>query len=342
MECPRPHDEPQRLVALRRLGILDTSAEDDFDFLTRIAAELCQTPYAFTTFVDEQRVWIKSAFGLSGVAEVPRDADYCSLAILTGQFFEITDLAADPRTAQMPFTLGGPCFRMYTAANLITTDGYRVGALCVLDQVARELSDRQKALLLRLARQVMALAELRARDRELEAALAELSRLATTDDLTGLLNRRAILRHLTDEAARARRSRFPLAVIMIDIDHFKQVNDRYGHAMGDRVLAEFGSLLRTTVRETDFVGRYGGEELCIILPDTDLAGAVIVAEDLRLRFAALEHRDGDQSLGVTASFGVAATDQGVTCEPASLLLAADNALYAAKDEGRNRVRIHHS
>lgn len=341
MECPVPHDEAPRLRALHRLGILDTPAEDDFDFLTRIAAELCQTPYAFTTFVDEQRVWIKSAFGLSGVTEVPRAADYCSLAILTGHFFEIIDLVADPRTAQMPFTLGGPCFRMYTAANLITSDGYRIGALCVLDQVARELSDRQKALLLRLAHQVMALIELRARDRELEAAMAELSRLATTDDLTGLFNRRALFSYLNDETARARRSQLPLATILIDIDNFKQVNDRYGHAMGDRVLANFGTLLRTSVRETDLVGRYGGEEFCIILPDTGLRGAVTVAEDLRLRFADQDHHDGEHQIQVTASFGIAATDQGVPCEPNSLLLAADHALYAAKAEGRNRVRIHH-
>ncbi|HET6334510.1 MAG TPA: diguanylate cyclase [Polyangiales bacterium] len=169
------------------------------------------------------------------------------------------------------------------------------------------------------------------------ATLVEESRLtATTDMLTGLLNRRAFLEWATRELRRAERYRDSLSVVVLDVDHFKQVNDRYGHATGDNVLAFVGSMLPKAVRSCDVVARYGGEEFVLALPSTPLQGAVLVAERARrtLEEATVQAGNGS-SVPVTASFGVAQLNSGETID--QLIDRADRAMYAAKSGGRNRV-----
>jgi diguanylate cyclase (GGDEF)-like protein len=167
-----------------------------------------------------------------------------------------------------------------------------------------------------------------------------LETLSVTDVLTGLANRRRLMTRLEEEVARARRYKTPLSVVMIDIDHFKQVNDEHGHAMGDEVLRNIGAMLKGGVRTTDLAARYGGEELTLVLPHTDIPAAVLVAENLRERFAELEHRLDEVTVKKTVSMGVAARDgQGVVPSAEDLLKHADEALYRAKQNGRNRVEV---
>jgi diguanylate cyclase (GGDEF)-like protein len=167
-----------------------------------------------------------------------------------------------------------------------------------------------------------------------------LETLAVTDSLTGLANRRRLMARLEEEVARARRYKTPLAVVMIDIDHFKQVNDVHGHAMGDEVLRNIGAMLKAGVRATDLAARYGGEELTLVLPHTDIPAALLVAENLREKFAGLEHRLDGATLKKTISLGVAACDgQGEIPSAEDLLKHADEALYRAKQNGRNRVEV---
>jgi two-component system cell cycle response regulator len=173
---------------------------------------------------------------------------------------------------------------------------------------------------------------------ELREKNAQLEALSVTDPLTGLANRRHLMTKLDYEVQRARRYKTPLAVVMIDIDHFKQVNDTYGHAMGDEVLRNIGAMLKESVRTTDLAARYGGEELTLILPHTDLTAAVSVADTLRQKFAAMDHTHDGASLRKTASMGVAARDgQGDVPSAEDLLKFADEALYRAKQGGRNKV-----
>lgn len=175
---------------------------------------------------------------------------------------------------------------------------------------------------------------------ELREKNAQLEALSVTDVLTGLANRRRLMTRLEEEVARARRYKTPLSVVMIDIDHFKQVNDTHGHAMGDEVLRNIGAMLRANVRTTDLAARYGGEELTLVLPHTDSAAAVQVAENLRQLFADLEHQLDGVSLKKTASMGVASRDgQGDVPHAEDLLKQADEALYRAKQGGRNRVEV---
>lgn len=168
----------------------------------------------------------------------------------------------------------------------------------------------------------------------------QLEALSVTDALTGLANRRRLMDRLEDEVRRAMRTKTPLAVVMIDIDHFKEVNDTYGHAMGDVVLRNIGALLNASLRTTDLAARYGGEELTLVLPLTDTAAALQVAEGLRQKFAALEHVLDGVSVRKTASMGIAAHDgQGGIPDAEAFLKRADEALYRAKEGGRNRVEV---
>jgi diguanylate cyclase (GGDEF)-like protein len=157
---------------------------------------------------------------------------------------------------------------------------------------------------------------------------------ALTDGLTGLPNRRSIDDTLKRLAAHADRTSRPLGAVLLDLDHFKKINDLCGHEKGDEVLAAVGSVISTTSRVSDFSGRYGGEEFIVLLPDTDRDASVMVAEKLRSAIAAIDVPG--VSLPITASFGVAAMPADAH-EPALLMRAADRSLYVAKAKGRNRV-----
>ena len=160
-------------------------------------------------------------------------------------------------------------------------------------------------------------------------------RQAITDDLTGLVNRRRFIEALDAEVERARRFASPLAIVLSDLDNFKQVNDEFGHHGGDVVLRAFADLIRSHVRDVDVSGRIGGEEFAILLPDTDRDGAALVAERMRHSLNSVAIAIDEASLKGAASFGVAELAAGQTGD--DLLRSADAALYRAKDEGKNRV-----
>jgi len=333
---PRPADDDARLAALQRTQLLDTPPDDDFDFLANLAAQLCDAPFAFITLVDRDRVWVKAAVGFEAGPSA-RDDSLCAWSILEDGGLSIPDLSADPRTAALPTTVGGPRFRMYHGANLVTSDGYRLGTLCVLDKRPRTLDPKQRRQVARLARQVMALVELHAQRRELAQARATLDALSSVDELTGLAHRRALLERLAQETERARRFGTPLSVVLIDLDHFKLVNEIHGNAVGDHVLRNVGTQLRAHLRSLDLAGRHAGEQLCLVLPGTPPGGASEVAQQLREKIAGTVHRCDGQVLSVTASFGVAGLEAGFTGTVEGLLKAAECALQRAKEHGRNRV-----
>jgi diguanylate cyclase (GGDEF)-like protein len=161
---------------------------------------------------------------------------------------------------------------------------------------------------------------------------------ALADPLTGLLNRRAFIREGELMARRAQHGNEPLALLMLDIDHFKSVNDRFGHNVGDRVLMTFASVAQASLRSTDLLYRIGGEEFCFLLPDTNLADAISVADRVREDFAGHAFETPKGRATSTVSIGVATAEQ-VGFDIEKLLAAADAAVYEAKARGRNRVAV---
>lgn len=169
-----------------------------------------------------------------------------------------------------------------------------------------------------------------------------LSEVSSRDALTGLYNRWFVIEKIDSEMNRAMRHGSPMSLIMLDIDHFKRVNDTWGHGAGDQVLQAIGKLLRESCRVYDVPGRYGGEEFCIVLPETKPGNTGVVAERIRSRLEETELPCGETSISVTASIGIAGMDlpeMNELLSPAALIDRADRALYSAKNRGRNRVEL---
>jgi len=164
-----------------------------------------------------------------------------------------------------------------------------------------------------------------------------LSTALSRDSLTGLLKHADIKEHVALEVERSLRSGNPASVVMLDLDHFKQVNDQYGHAAGDNVIRSLANLMHQRLRRIDSLGRYGGEEFVAVLPNCTAEQAWQIFDEIRQRFAELRFHAGEQTFNVTLSAGISATDGHASAS--TLLEHADQALYAAKHKGRNRIEI---
>jgi diguanylate cyclase (GGDEF)-like protein len=198
------------------------------------------------------------------------------------------------------------------------------------DQLEQRIHERTRELLEVNERLLHEVAE-RARAEEL------LAHTARSDPLTGLMNRRAMLEHLDYQAKRLERNRTPFVLILGDLDHFKSINDTYGHDVGDQALVQTAECLIRSIRAHDLVARWGGEELLILLPDTELADGAIVAEQVRQAIAGVAVSAGSPGRSLTISLGVAVCGPGQTVN--QCIKAADTALYEAKRLGRNRVVV---
>ena len=174
---------------------------------------------------------------------------------------------------------------------------------------------------------------------QLLKAREDLREQATRDSLTRLWNRSSILAELAREVARSEREARPLGVVIVDLDHFKHVNDTHGHLAGDAVLREAARRMQNSIRQYDSIGRYGGEEFLILFPGCGQAESFAQADRLRKQLAQAEMSVNGSSLRITASFGVTVAMPGETCTQESLIRKADEALYAAKKSGRNCVEI---
>jgi len=176
--------------------------------------------------------------------------------------------------------------------------------------------------------------ELLSKNKELEEKLIKIEYLSVTDTLTNISNRRMFEIMIKKEFSRAKRYKHDLSIIIIDIDFFKKVNDTYGHKYGDKVLCELATLLQKTIRENDFLARWGGEEFAILLPDTNIEHCVITSEKLRKSVSQMEFSNG---LTITCSFGISQYKLNENLD--ELFIRADKALYNAKENGRNKVEF---
>ncbi|MCG7605743.1 sensor domain-containing diguanylate cyclase [Halomonas sp. MM17-34] len=339
IHCSVEQDD-QRLLALHRYQILDTPEEPAFDDIVEIASLICEAPVAVINFIDRNRQWFKSEKGL-GVRETPLDVSICAHAILQPGLFVVPDTTLDPRFSNNPLVTGHPYLRFYAGALLVSSDGYPLGTLCVLDYTPRTLSEPQRFALQALANQVMAHMELMQAHREqailirdLKAMQSELSKYASTDPLTGLLNRRAFQQRLNQELALIKRGTHSAVLMLIDLDFFKEINDTFGHQIGDQVLMNFSKVCSDTFRQADVISRWGGEEFLIMLPMTTVDEARVVADRLHKILDATSILDvNGSSIYLSISVGVSALTDYSTVEDS--LQRVDSLLYRAKNNGRN-------
>lgn len=322
--------ENQRLAAVRRLGLLGTPAEERFDRITRLARRMFNVPMAVIDIVGEKLAWLKSVQGFDGF-EGARCDSYCHHTVLHDDIMIVRDARIDPRVLDSAFANTW----VFYAGVPLHFEGERVGVLCVGDNKPGDLD----AVGISTLRDLGAMAEQElqiARMSETQSALArsneELAMKANVDVLTRIWNRRAIL-----EVAEGERSKGAIAVLMIDLDHFKAINDTYGHCAGDEVLRVSAQRLRASIRPGDAVGRIGGEEFLVLMPGVKRDDVQRMAERIRSALAIAPIRFEDRPIECTCSVGCAlgSTDEQV----ASLVGRADQALYRAKADGRNRIAL---
>jgi diguanylate cyclase (GGDEF)-like protein len=293
-----------------------------FDRITRLASAVMQTRMAAISLHQNDQQPLMTAG--QGVEELGPDfaLPFLHYAEASDAPMVVNDALADPRFSHDPLVTGGPRLRFYLGVPLRAQDGATLGMLSAIDTQPHTPSAEQIAMVAELARMVVNRMELR--------------QLALTDALTGALTRRGFEERVEAERKRCLRSGFTMNLIAIDIDRFKSINDRFGHAAGDATLRAVVDICRENLRTCDVIGRIGGEEFLVMLPEMSARLAARVAERLRAAIADLKLPVGGESANITVSVGVALFSPTVQTTQQALL-RADIALYAAKARGRNRV-----
>jgi diguanylate cyclase (GGDEF)-like protein len=317
----RPHDEATRIDALRSLNILDTSPEERFDRLTRLARRLFGVPIALVSLVDEDRQWFKSCQGLA-VSQTARDISFCGHAILQDDVFLIPDASLDVRFHDNPLVTDEPHIRFYAGCPLTVANGSKLGTLCIIDREPREFNEDDLALLRDLARMA---------EQELAAV-----QLATMDELTLLSNRRGFEALSLHALGLCRRMSKPASMLFFDMDLFKQINDRFGHAEGDRALSSFAELLKQTFRESDVLGRLGGDEFAVLVTNAGIGEVNLAVERLR---QTVDRFNQKATRGYDISFSVGAVqfDAARHADVAALMAEADALMYEQKQRRSRHV-----
>lgn len=308
---PFPDDEPERLISLHSLRILDTPAEERFDRITRLAQRVFNVQTCLVSLVDSDRQWFKSKQG-TDACETSREISFCGHAILDKEVLVVTDATEDVRFADNPLVTDEPNIRFYAGCPIVDPDGFRIGTLCISDSKPRVMTEGDVAILEDLAAMI-----------EDEV---EVTSQVTIDDLTEIANRRGfhfIANHLL---SLCRRTGTAAELAYFDLDGFKEVNDTYGHATGDKVLQHFAQLLVRCFRSADAIGRLGGDEFVVLL-----SGAAGTSELplKRLRDMATEARD-EIKQELAWSVGTVQFDPARHDTLELLLAEADSRMYGEK------------
>lgn len=328
---PIPKNEAERLAALSSYDIVDSLPEQEYDDIAIISSHICQTPIAMVALVDEKRKWHKSKVGLDKEFS-PREFAICSHTIMGNDILIVNDTLKHETFRHIGMVVRAPYVRFYAGVPLINADGYALGTLCVADIQPRQLDQFQQDALKALARQVIALLELRRNITIIEKQKKNLLALSSIDELSGLFNRRVLNTQLTKELSRSQRDGKSFAVAMLDIDNFKNLNDEFGHACGDKVIKKISALLQEQTRTTDYCIRYGGDEFIVIMPNTDQLQSSYVGNRI---LQCIDNASGVLDT-LTISIGIANINQFDTNED-DILALADKCVYLAKQQGRNNI-----
>ena len=341
---PPPKFEEQRSEILQRYQILCEDQSVGALCLADSIALALRTPYVIAALNRRYRSWYHCEHGYEGYPTADLQS-YFARMHLSQSRFDVANIAEESFFQSHIEGLNLPDMKALAGVPLTDPNGKRFGTLCIADPKAREWTDAELALLSSFGQLVSndicmrSAARYAVRDLvELEQEKCDLFELATIDPLTKALNRRAFMRFGERELNRFKRDNTRLSALMLDIDHFKQVNDVHGHAVGDRVLTKMVSVAATVVRQEDLIGRLGGEEFAIVLVDSGADAAAKVADRIRQAIKQVKFPGDGGPFNVTVSIGVAEpffVENSIN----EVLERADAALYQAKRSGRDRVVI---
>lgn len=326
--------EISRLAAVQKVRLLGTPAEERFDKITRLARRLFDVPMAALDIVGEKLAWLKSVQGFDALEGLRKDS-YCHYTVLEDEICLVNEARQDPRVFDSAFADSW----VFYAGVPLHFEQERVGVLCIGDDKPRQFeADHLAALrdLAGMAEHELEVAAMSEAQIALAASNEELEMKARVDVLTHVWNRGAIL-EVAEMERRRERACGQMALLMIDVDHFKQINDAHGHQAGDQVLRVVAERLRRAVRPMDAVGRYGGEEFLTVLTGVSATGAMQASERIRGSIAGTPVKYGQSAIDVSCSVGCT-----VSADPDDvdeMVRRADRALYRAKEEGRNRVEM---
>ena len=342
MKAELPKNEKERLAALKQLNILDTPLEERFERITRIVSRSLNVPIAAVSLIDESRQWFKSIQGLSA-SETPRDVAFCAHAILNDELLLVADATQDERFANNPLVTSEPFIRFYAGYPLSLSKDIRVGTLCAIDRIPRELSSEDLEILHDLAKMVeselvaVALSQVQI---SLIQELGELERVAMLDSMTRLWNRLGIDTLLNREWEYAVRKDSPIAIVMVDLDNFKPINDTYGHLVGDEVLQSCSRLILSSLRSSDIVGRWGGDEFMVILPGADEEQAIMILQRIQEVITQEPVITSGGAIEISVSMGGIIVIPSEQQEPIEYWVGkADNELIKAKRSGKGRFQF---
>lgn len=310
----KPSDEQTRLETLRSLKLLDTAPEERFDRLTRLAKRMFGVPISLVSIVDSDRQWFKSKQGLDA-EETPRDISFCGHAILGDEVFIVPDALADERFVDNPLVTSDPNIRFYAGCPLKVLNGSKLGTLCVIDREPRKFTDEDMALL----RDLAAMAE-----QEIAAV-----QLATLDELTLISNRRGFMALADHTLSVCNRKKMPAMLLSFDLNDFKEINDTYGHAEGDKALVAFAEIMRKVFRESDVFARVGGDEFVALTTDCEVSKVDTVLARFKAAVDA-HNQEARRGYDIKYSVGHVAYSPDSPCSIGDLLAGADDRMYEHK------------
>ena len=337
-----PGQEARRLEALKALDILYAPLEERFDRITRTLCRAFGTRYAYLALMDKDTQWFKSIQG-AALISTAREDSLCQNTLYEEEYLICEDMQQDERFQGNPFVTGPLQLRFY-AGMIIRSRGQAVGTLCVVDDKSRAFDDEDIQTLRDLtqwAQTEMHFTQLTDTQIELLGELDTALQQARIDSLTRLWNQGTIKQILHRAFHRHLLNLSPLSVLMIDADHFKSVNDEYGHSAGDQVLQAVASTLRQSLRPDDAIGRYGGEEFLVVLDNCPLEQATQMARRILSRIRNLNFHEAAPELSISVSIGIASSASRGLENETDLLDLADQALYRAKRNGRDQICILH-
>lgn len=328
-----------KLASLSESTFFCTPIEERFERITRIARRALGVPVAAITFLTEEKQWFKSVAGWA-VSELPNDHSFCPITLAAGEMTVFEDTRQDPCVSQHPLVVNAPQFRFYAGLPIMDENGEVCGTFCVFDQKPRQLlPPDQRALkdLAALTQREIFGERMRSVHTALASKLGISRREAMMDPLTRLWNRRGASVMLKGALDEARQQQTSIGVAILDLDNFKQINDRFGHQIGDEVLRKTALRLIQNVRSNDCVCRFGGDEFLLIMKDSDADIAAATAERIRQQISdtPVPTRQGDIVISTSVGFIVRSAQDETTVD--DLIEKADQALLESKSRGRDQV-----